>query len=108
MIDTDRDKFQSSFDKWLDEQIAAEELKAVQCGELLNKEGIRDPLLIPGRLNEIAEEHLAAGSTIARGPLGSVILKLDDGEVHYIPAAGGIECRLYPNTLLKHKGEMER
>ena len=84
------------------------ENEAFSKGELFSKEGIRDPLLIPGRLNEIAKEYIAAGNTVARGPFGIVILKLEDGEVWYIPAADGIECRLRPNLLLKTNGEKER
>lgn len=56
---------------------------------------IHDPLMIPQELNRIANEQINRGQSVRRGPLGSVIISLLDGEVHFIPSGRGIDCVIY-------------
>lgn len=56
---------------------------------------IHDPLMIPSELNRVAEEQAERGQSVRRGPLGSVIISLLDGEVHFIPSGRGIDCVIY-------------
>lgn len=41
--------------------------------------------LVPLALKALAENKAVEGYKVERGLAGSVILKLDDGEVHYVP-----------------------
>lgn len=50
-----------------------------------------DPITIGTELNRIASEFIDSGLDVRRGFAGIVILKLQDGEVHYIPTGKGIE-----------------
>lgn len=57
-------------------------------------ERVFDVISIPSVLNRIEEELLALGydrQQIARGVMGAVILRLEDGEVHYVPSSRGVE-----------------
>ena len=51
---------------------------------------VNDPMQIPGALNELQDELIDKGHDVQPrgGPV--VIVKLDDGEIHYVPGEGGI------------------
>ncbi|WP_027363999.1 hypothetical protein [Desulfotruncus alcoholivorax] len=49
-----------------------------------------DIMTMPCELKAIAREHEAEGYKVERGAAGVVILKLDNGEVHYVPAGAEI------------------
>lgn len=55
------------------------------------------PISIPEKLNKIAEQYLNNGWEVRRGLAGLVILKLDDGEVHYVPRGKGVEEIIFQN-----------
>lgn len=50
-----------------------------------------DLLTVPTALDQIAKEYTDVGYEVERGFLGSVVLKLNDGEVHYVPSGRGID-----------------
>lgn len=52
---------------------------------------INDVLDMPSALNDIAEDYKGQGFDVSRGDFGMVILKLDDGEVHFVPTGLHIE-----------------
>lgn len=54
-----------------------------------------DPLIVQNELNRIAASEKNAGQKVKRGTLGSVVVELDDGEVHYVPSGRGIECIIF-------------
>ncbi|NLJ41342.1 MAG: hypothetical protein GX352_07020 [Clostridiales bacterium] len=52
---------------------------------------VSDPISIATQLNRIARQFMDGGWQVKRGFAGIVILKLQDGEIHYIPTGKGIE-----------------
>jgi hypothetical protein len=67
---------------------------------------IKDPLQIASELDKLAKEYEWFDWDVERGPLGTIILKLNDGEVHYIPSEKGIEEHVYrydPNEIKESK-----
>ena len=61
--------------------------------ELIEKRLFRahdDALTIPEQMRKLEEELMAQGYDIEPSGAPVVILKLDDGEVHYVPGDGGI------------------
>lgn len=52
---------------------------------------ISDPFLIQRELNQIAQGYAKEGWKVKRGIIGTVILELQDGEVHYVPTAQGVD-----------------
>lgn len=52
---------------------------------------VDNPVIMARELNELAREKKAGGYQIERGVAGAVIVKLDDGEIHFVPAAGCIK-----------------
>lgn len=52
---------------------------------------VDDPFLIQRELDQVAKEFMASGWEVKRGILGTVILELQDGEVHYVPTDKGVE-----------------
>jgi hypothetical protein len=59
-------------------------------------ERIFDPMNIQAKLNIIAQSESAKGQKVERGPFGTGIVKLENGEVHFFPSGRGIECVIYP------------
>lgn len=51
---------------------------------------VADVMKMPEELNTLAETYRAEGYRVERGLAGTVILKLDDGEVHFVPGAVSI------------------
>ncbi len=47
---------------------------------------VNDIITMPSKLNEIAELYTNEGYEVSRGLAGTVILKLEGGEVHFVPA----------------------
>ena len=56
---------------------------------------IGDIMKMPSALNTLASEHECEGYKVERGLAGVVILKLDDGEVHFVPVGSTIKQALY-------------
>ncbi|SFH21802.1 hypothetical protein SAMN05660649_04296 [Desulfotomaculum arcticum] len=52
---------------------------------------VNDVITMPRELNDLAREKTAEGYQVERGVAGTVIVKLDDGEIHFVPAAGCIK-----------------
>ncbi|MBG9564898.1 hypothetical protein [Brevibacillus agri] len=55
---------------------------------------INDPLRTKEHFDAIYRELIDEGyneQQISRGPFNSVILKLEDGEVHYVPSGKGVD-----------------
>jgi len=50
---------------------------------------------MPSALNALAKEYECEGYKVERGLAGVVILKLDDGEVHFVPVGSTIRQALY-------------
>jgi hypothetical protein len=58
---------------------------------------VNDVVLMPQELNAIADEMISQGYEVNRGPAGTVILKLDDGQVYFVPAGNSIKQILFQN-----------
>lgn len=58
---------------------------------------IHDIMQVPGELNAIARQHVLDGFKVDRGLAGIVILKLDDGEVHFVPSDCSIKQLVFAN-----------
>jgi hypothetical protein len=58
---------------------------------------IHDVMQVPGELNAIARQHVLDGFKVARGPGGIVIIKLVDGEVHFVPGDCSITQLVFAN-----------
>ncbi len=56
---------------------------------------VNDIMQMPAKLSEIAQISKNEGYEVSRGIGGTVIIKLDNGEVHYVPAGGYIERVLF-------------
>jgi len=56
---------------------------------------IGDIMKMPSALNALAKEYECEGYKVERGLAGVVILKLDDGEVHFVPVGSTIRQALY-------------
>ena len=52
---------------------------------------INDVLQMPSKLNQLAQDFEAEGYEVSRGLGGAVILTLDNGQVHYVPAGDKIQ-----------------
>jgi hypothetical protein len=62
---------------------------------------VHDPVMIQAELKRIAVDEEAAGQKVSRGMLGSVVVELDDGEVHYVPSGRGVECVVFSRKEVK-------
>lgn len=70
-------------------------------------ERVFDVTSIPSVLNRIEEELLALGydrQQVIRGAMGAVVLRLEDGEVHYVPSGRGVEEVVF-KIEVKHDGK---
>jgi len=56
---------------------------------------VGDIMKMPSALNALAKEHEREGDKVERGLAGVVILKLDDGEVHFVPAGSNISQLIF-------------
>jgi hypothetical protein len=54
-----------------------------------------DSFDVQSELDKIAADEKTAGQVVSRGVLGSVIVHLQDGEVHYVPSGKGIDCIIF-------------
>lgn len=76
---------------------AVGEVFQIKWGDLVKKihecihKVVHDVISMPAELKTLAREKGAEGYQVERGALGTVILKLSDGEVHYVPAGGCIK-----------------
>lgn len=52
---------------------------------------VNDTLTIPWELNQVAKEFEADGYTVQRGFGGTVIVPMEDGEIHFVPSNGCIK-----------------
>lgn len=55
----------------------------------------RDVMIMPADLDAFAQQQKAEGYQVERGVDGAVIIKLADGEIHFIPAAGCVEMVVF-------------
>ncbi|GBF34112.1 hypothetical protein DCCM_3224 [Desulfocucumis palustris] len=56
---------------------------------------VGDIMRMSSALNTLAKEHEREGYKVERGLAGVVILKLENGEVHFVPAGSTIKQVLY-------------
>ena len=56
---------------------------------------VHDVITMPHELNEVAREQESEGYWVERGVAGTVIVKLSDGEIHFVPAAGCIKMLVF-------------
>lgn len=66
-------------------------MKSMKKVQELKYKAIGDILKMPGELNAVAKDFEAEGYKVERGIMGTVVLKLDDGEVHFIPGGSCIK-----------------
>lgn len=58
---------------------------------------IHDIMRAAAELNTIARQHEQEGYTVERSIAGAVILKLNDGEVHFVPSGSSIKQLVFAN-----------
>ena len=58
--------------------------------EVKNFFPVHDPLMIQSKLSEFENELKGEGYQVDRKAFGAVVIRLDDGEVHFAPTGSGI------------------
>lgn len=52
---------------------------------------VNDTLKMPWELNQVAKDFETEGYTVQRGFGGTVIVPMEDGEIHFVPSHGRIK-----------------
>ena len=66
---------------------------------------VSDPLKMQDRLSELENEFKSQGHQVKRKALGIVVLKLADGEVHFVPGNGEIRRLIFQSSEHSKGGE---
>ena len=59
---------------------------------------VSDPLKMQQELAELENEFRVQGHQVERKALGIVVLKLQDGEVHFVPGDGAIRRLIFQSS----------